>query len=370
MTTPHSAEVDRALNPVIDRQRLLSNLEKLLLAHAPSGSEQEVDRLFLELTEGVGKARWQDAAGGIVIHIEGAQLKGASGASPVAVTAHKDEIAMIIKRVEDGGRLRVRPVGGLHPWAIGESPVEIVTGSGLVPGVLSIGSKHVSQESPAGSLKDGKPLIWDNMWVETKLDEDTLRKLGVRVGRKVVLSRTRKPSWRLGDDFVCGYNLDCRGGLAILIEAAHFLRERPPARDVYLVASSEEEIGAHGAVYSVGQLPVDTIVALDVVPVAEEYQTRNCGDPVLVCKDRQGVYHEGIIDRMETLANELDFGVQTAVLTSYASDASIAKASGSAARSVLIGYPGDNTHGYEICSVSGLVNSARLLLAYLCDTGG
>lgn len=355
-------EVDIKLNPVIDSDRLLRNLEKLLLAHAPSGSEQEVDRLFLEFTEGVGNARWQDAAGSIVIHIQ-----GTSSASPVAVTAHKDEIAMIVKRVEGGGRLRVRPVGGLHPWAIGEGPVEILTGSSLVPGVLSIGSKHVSQESPAGTLKEGKALIWESMWVETKLDEDTLRERGVRIGRKVVLSRSRKPSWRLGDDFLCGYNLDCRGGVAVLVEAALFLREHPPARDVYLVASSEEEIGAHGAVNSVGKLPVDTVIALDVVPVAEEYQTRNCGDPILVCKDRLGVYHEGIIDRMETLAERLDFGVQTAVLTSYASDASIAKASGSAARSALIGYPGDNTHGYEICSVSGLVNTARLLLAYLCD---
>ena len=274
---------------------------------------------------------------------------------------------MIVKRVEDDGRLRVRPVGGLHPWAVGESPVEILAGGDVVPGVLSIGSKHVSEESVAGGLKDGQGLTWEKMWVETKLDGDALKQRGVRVGRNVVLARTRKASWPLGDDFICGYNLDCRGGLAILVEATLFLHQHRPPQDVYLVASSEEEIGAHGAVYSLAQLPADTVIALDVVPVAEEYQTRNSGDPILVSKDRQGVYHQGMIERMEQLCagNELDFDVQMAVLTSYASDASIAKASGSAARSCLIGYPGDNTHGFEICSVDGLVNTARLLLAYL-----
>lgn len=149
-----------------------------------------------------------------------------------------------------------------------------------MPGVLSIGSKHVSRESPAGGLKEGEALTWEKMWVETKLDGEALDAGGVRVGHKVVIARQRKASWRIGHGrFVCGHNLDCRGGLAILVEVARQLAVERPARDVYLVASSEEEIGGQGAVYSVGQLPADTLVAVDVAPAAEEYQTRNCAEP-------------------------------------------------------------------------------------------
>ena len=143
------------------------------------------------------------------------------------------------------------------------------------------------------------------------------------------------------------------------------LAARPPAGDVYLVASAEEEIGAQGVQFSVRNLPVETLVAVDVAPVAEEYQTRNGADPVLLCKDEAGVYHQGIIDHLVRLSEDLDFDVQLAVVTSYGSDASVAHASGAIARSVLIGYPTDNTHGFEICHVDGLVNTARLLLAYL-----
>ena len=343
----------------IDRSYLLGMLDKLLLAHAPPGSEAEVDAIVMEAVKPFADRVWQDASGGIVVHVA-----GADSSAPIAVTAHKDEIGLIVKRVEADGRLRVRPLGGLHPWAVGEGPVDILGRKGILPGVLSIGSKHVSEESPAGELKQGKPLKWEMMWVETKLPAETLKQAGVHPGTKVAVGRARKAPMVL-NDFICGPNLDCRAGLAILIETAKQLKASPPAQDVYLIATSEEEIGAQGAVYSVGKVPAETVIALDIAPVAEEYQTRNSAEPVLLYGDATGVYHEGANGHLEGLAAEMGFGVQRAVVTSYGSDASIARKAGVAGRSVCIGYPGENTHGYEICAVDGILNSARLLLAYL-----
>jgi putative aminopeptidase FrvX len=350
--------MDSALS--VDPTRLLENLDALLAAHGPPGAESEVDRLLFDRLSGCGHRVSQDAAGSIVVHVPGRAREAA-----IAAVSHKDEIALIVKRVEEDGRLRVRPLGGLHPWAVGEGPVEIL-GDGLVPGVLSIGAKHVSSESPAGQLKDGKLLSWDMMWVETKLDRAGLARAGVRVGSKLVIARPRKTGWRMGD-YLGAYNLDCRAGLAILIEVAWQLRQEPPPQDVYLVASAEEELGGMGAVYSLGQLPACTAVAVDIAPAAEEYQTCNGPEPVLVCQDSRGVYHAGLIAHLEVLAGRLGFGVQRAVLTSYGSDATMAKSAGVTARAALIGYPGDNTHGFELCSIPGLLNSARLLLALLRD---
>ena len=346
----------------IDRSHLLGNLEKLLLAHAPSGSEEEMDRLVMDMVGGAGEAVWQDAANSIIVHI-----RGASSDAPIAVTAHKDEIAMIVQRIEEEGRLRMQPVGGLWPWAVGEGPVEIMGDQELIPGVLSVGSKHTTA-GPVAQLKEARALQWADVWIETKLDAGTLAEKGVRVGSKAVTARARKKPWYMGE-YICGYNLDCRGGVAILIETALKLMQDRPPQEVYLVATSEEEIGAHGAVYSVGQLPAETVIALDVVPVSEEYQTSNNGNPILGCKDARGVYNQREAQQLEKLSAELDFDVQMAVLSGYASDASIAKSAGAAARSILLGYPGENTHGYEICAVDGIVNSGRLLLAYLRQSG-
>ncbi len=343
----------------IDRSRFLGLLKKLLVAHAPPGAEGEVDRIVMEEVRPFAASVWQDAAESIVVHI-----KGRGDGAPVAVTAHKDEIALIVKRIQDDGRLRVRPLGGLHPWAVGEGPVDILTEGEPVAGILSVGSKHVTEESPAGPLRTGMAIKWETFWIETKRSARELRELGVHRGSKAVLARSRKQPMFIGD-FICGYNLDCRAGLAILLEAARQLAETPPPCDVYLVASSEEEIGAQGAVYSIGQLPAQTVIALDIAPVAEEYQIENCGNPVLLYGDASGVYHERTLRHLERLATRSGFETQPAVVSSYGSDASISKRAGSAGRSACIAYPGENTHGYEICSMDGILNSARLLMTAL-----
>jgi len=345
----------------IDSAHLYDLLEELLSAHAPSGSEAEMDRLVHTLAAPIGDAIWQDPAGNIIIHI-----KGRNDDQPVAALAHKDEIALIIKRIDADGKIRDRPLGGLHPWALGESPVEIFAADGLCPGVLSIGAKHVSEESPAGPLKDGQPLRWEHMWVETRLSAEELAGRGIRAGSRVVIARKHKILWRLGD-CVCGYNLDCRAGLAAMLTAGLHLREKRPAQDIYLIASASEEIGAHGAIYALAQLPVHTAVAVDIAPAAAEYGTINNDAPIIGVKDARGLYDEGLIDRFDQLAAAHGFGLQRAVFTSYGSDSTIAKTAGSIARAALIGYPGENTHGYEICSWNGIVNTARLLLAYLED---
>ena len=349
------------MTPFIDEKRLMSYVERLLPLHAPSGFEGEVDTAVCDIVSTFNDAVRQDASGNIIVHVKGRQND-----NPIAVISHKDEISMMVKRVEKDGRLRVVPVGGLHPWAIGETPVELLADQDLVSGVLSIGSKHVSQASPAGKLKDGAPLTWEDMWVDCKQSTRELAALGIRPGTRVCLARHRKNLWNVGP-FLCGYNLDCRAGLAALFELGHQLAKKPPAQDVYIIASESEEIGGQGAAYALAHLPVETAIAVDIAPAAEEYGTKNSGDPILIEKDGRGVYHADTNKRLETLARAGGFDVQKAVVTSYASDSSISRAYGHVARAVLIGYPGDNTHGYEICSREGIINTTRLLLAYLLD---
>ena len=162
------------------------------------------------------------------------------------------------------------------------------------------------------------------MWIETRLSAEELAQRGIRAGTRVVIAGKHKTLWRLGD-CVCGYNLDCRAGLAAMLEVGLHLRENRPAQDVYLVASSSEEIGGHGAIYALGRLPVDAAVAVDIAPAAAEYGTTNSGDPIIGVRDSRGLYDARIIERFDALAAACGFGIQTAVLTSYASDSSIAK---------------------------------------------
>jgi len=343
----------------VQRTELLDMLERLIVAHSPSGAESEVDRIVEEAFRSRADEVYQDPAGNIV-----GVVKGGRRGPGVAVTGHKDEIGMIVKRVEADGRLRVRNVGGAQPWAIGEGPVDLLGEQGVVTGILSVGTKHVSAESSAFVVKQDRALTWDLVWVETKLSPEALAAQGVGIGTKGVVGRHRKRPIVIGD-YICGYALDCKAAVAIMLSAMDQLSETGPARDTTFIASSEEEVGGVGATYRIGELPVDTAIALEVGPVAAEYQTQNTGDPILLYQDSVGLYSERVNRRFESLARGLGFGVQRACVTSFGSDASIAKKAGRVACAACLCYPAENTHGYEICSIEGIENTARLLVEYL-----
>ena len=133
----------------------------------------------------------------------------------------------------------------------------------------------------------------------------------------------RKNLWQIGS-FLCGYNLDCRAGLAALFGGPPAGRNAP-AQDVYIIASESEEIGGQGAAYALAHLPVDTAIAVDIAPAAAEYGTENSANPILIEKDGRGVYHAATNRQLETLARAGGFDVQKAVVTSYASDSSISR---------------------------------------------
>ena len=98
------------MTPSIDEKRLISYVNRLLPIHAPSGFEGEADTAVCDIMRTFNDAVWQDASGNIIAHI-----KGRKNDAPIAVISHKDEISMIVKRVEKDGRLRVVPVGRPPP---------------------------------------------------------------------------------------------------------------------------------------------------------------------------------------------------------------------------------------------------------------
>src|SRR5690242_1848741 len=124
-------------------QDLIAILTELCEAHSPPGCEREVDAVVKRHLEPYAARVWQDAAGNVIAH-----FPGGGSEHPLQLTAHKDELGMIVKRVEEDGRLRVQNLGGMHLFKYGEGLVDVLAdGAGVVPGVLSFGSMHVSEES-------------------------------------------------------------------------------------------------------------------------------------------------------------------------------------------------------------------------------
>ncbi|ELQ15168.1 aminopeptidase [Pseudomonas fluorescens BRIP34879] len=65
-------------------------------------------------------------------------------AEGIQIMAHLDEIAMVVKLVDEAGTLQVEALGGAQPISFEVAPVDILGDSGSLPGVLSFGSMHSS----------------------------------------------------------------------------------------------------------------------------------------------------------------------------------------------------------------------------------
>jgi putative aminopeptidase FrvX len=347
-------------------QLLREMLDEFLMTHSPSGQEQEMEEAARPWLEEYCDDVWMDARGNLIGKIRGERPEGA-----VAILSHKDEIAAVVERIEDDGCVRLEGTAGIQAWRYGEGPFDLI-GDEVVTGVLSVGSTHTSERSKdIYEAKRSKPMSFEVAHVFTGLTPDELRERGVDIGCMAVVARSRKTPMYLGDR-VCGYGLDDKGAVAASILAAKVLREAvadsggiPPA-DVYLPVTTGEEVGCVGGRYIAHTLPVHTMIAVEVAPVAPEYPIEMSPAPVVNYKDRF-VYHKGLSDRLSAIADDLGFGHQRCLFRTMGTDAGEAYGSGTVARAASVCFPTENTHGYEMSNLQSIINTGRMLGTYAAN---
>ncbi len=342
----------------MDREELYDTLASLVALHSPSGVEAAVDEFLLERLKAHGEPT-VDAAGNITLRIG-----GRDATEMVAILAHKDEIGAMVKRIDDDGRLAVSKVGGSFPWVWGEGPVEILGDTAQVTGVLSFGARHISDES-AHHAHGETTVQWKHVWVETKLSDDELAAAGVRPGSRVVPSSYRKKPVRIGGggEYVASYAIDDKGSVAGLLDLAGRLTE--PRCDVELVFTSREEIGTVGAAYYAERTEASALIALEVTPVALEYNIDLGPDPVLIVADSYGPLHDALGRELSDAAVAAGLKMRHAVVSNFGSDASSVLRAGNVGRSACLAFATENTHGFEIAHLDGISNCVTVLERWL-----
>lgn len=344
------------------REDSLDLLAQFCAAHSPGGYDAEIDPLLLAQFERLGLEAERDAAGNLAW-----VRPGGDPERRLVVTAHKDELGVIVKRVEYDGRLQVRPVGSAWPWAYGEGPMDLLGTDATVPGVLSFGSRHTSPESAGYALRS-EALTWEAAWIETFLSPAELSARGVSVGTKAVVSRDRKQPTLMGDH-VGAFNLDDKAALVVFFDILEQLDDFETARQLVFAVTANEEQGGIGASWLTARQPAEILLALEVAPVADEYQTLCDERPVVLLQDGWGIYDERLANELGAAAGYMDVGLQYACVANYGSDATLAARRGHVARPACLGFPAQNTHGYEIAHLGSLHNMARLVVEWLRNFG-
>lgn len=359
-------------------------LQELLWTYGPCGQEDAVRAVIARELQPVVDDMWTDDAGNLIGYVAADPSAGDAGApthrhrteaipgTATRVMAHMDELSMIVKRVESDGTLHLTQLGTMYPGNFGLGPVAVLGDNETLTAVLTLGSEHTTQESPR--IWETKPdqgdraLDWHHVYVFTGRSAEELTAAGVHAGTRVCVERSKRSVVEMGD-YVGAYFLDDRAAVTALLRAARQLRERRqrPADDVYLVFTTNEEIGGVGGTYASATLPGDLTLALEVGPTEREYNTSVTGGPIIGYSDALCVYDKSVADKLLKIATDRKLSPQAATLGAFESDASHSKAGGLTARAGLLCLPTLSTHGYEVIARHAMDDMAAIVVDFVLE---
>lgn len=330
----------------------LDLLQELVSIPGPPGQESRVREAVERHVQALGYQCKVDAKGNLLVPLSQNHPK-------VVVTAHLDEIAMIVQRIEPDGQLMVGALGGLYPWKLGEGPVQLLARE-PIDGVLSFGSIHTADPKSTVRQANKEAIDWNKTRVFTGLTVEQAKKAGVRPGTRVVVHPSRRALHRVGE-FISGYFLDDRADLVAWLLALEMLQGQ--VADVLFLASVAEEVGGEGALYALQHCRPDVCVALELGPSVDDAPIELSDQPTLWAADSYSNMLAADGDLVAGLGNELGLSLQFQALSRGGSDASCAASHGLCGRPITLGIPMENSHGFEIIHPGAMENLAKLTVA-------
>ena len=172
----------------------------------------------------------------------------------VLVTAHYDEIGLMVTGIEDSGFLRFTAVGGVDAKVIGAMEVT-VHGKEDLFGVIGVKPPHLI---PPGDKDKG--IKMEDMRIDIGYGGEKAREL-VSIGDMVSFN---SPARELLNNRIAGKSMDNRSGVAALIEILKELQKLKHDDNVYVVATVQEELGLIGAICATYNIKADLGIVIDV----------------------------------------------------------------------------------------------------------
>lgn len=340
-------------------------LELLVRAPGPPGQEDAVREALIPVLERLNLTYETDPKGNLLVGF-GERLPDRPD---IVVTAHLDEIALLVTSIEGDGSLSVTALGGAYPWKWGEGPVEVLARETL-PGVLSFGSIHTTSPiSAAQQAREGRALTWSSARILTGLSPRRLKEAGVRPGTRAVIARSRRTLWDLADGQVASYFLDDRADLVSWMRALAVLSDAPEMRqrfgNVLFAATASEEVGGEGALYLLHEYRPPVCIALEIGPSTPDAPFPVDANPTVWVTDTFATSAPADLDLLAELGTLLGLNLRFHAVTRGGSDASCAASKGLCARPITIAFAAENSHGFEIMHRDAPENLTVLLVALL-----
>jgi endoglucanase len=203
-------------------------LKRLTEAMGPSGFEDEIRRLIYEEVRPYADRVYTDPLGSLIVET------GESKPGPrVMLSAHMDEVSLMIVHIEENGLLKFRPIGGVDPRILVSKPVSV--GKQKIAGVIGAKAIHLQTQS-----EREKPIGLDQMYIDIGARSKEEAEKAVSPGDTAVFMTEYQ---EIGERRAKGKSFDNRVGCGVLIETIRKTFDIP----VIYAFTVQEEIGLRGA---------------------------------------------------------------------------------------------------------------------------
>ena len=324
--------------------------------------EHAVIRFLSEYLDGKVDEWHVDGLGNLIVKKQG----GLPGPT-LMVSAHSDEVGFIVKKIEKNGLLRFEKLGGNDDRTLLSELVNVVTDSGLVPGVIGNISAHMRRFDDQSLIRSYLKLYID-IGVHSKEEAE---ELGVKVGDPICWATKYQ---EIGKNMALGHAFDDRAGcycLVRLLTETDFSRVRGT---VYGIFSVQEELGLRGAETAANELHADVALAVDTTACSDTFEgmmddTMALGKgPGVKIMDMSLAADVHVHKKLAKLCEENDIPWQPEVFTGIGTDAGALHRSHGGVPSSVISIPSRYAHSScELIDLNDLEYCVQLLKLFVCS---
>lgn len=232
-------------------------LKKLVAIPGGSGFEEDVAReMFRQFSEIISDV-WADSMGNVIARIGPSKSK-----KSIMICAHTDEVGMCVKYIDPQGYIYFDINGGIDERVLLCQKVDIVSSQGIQTGIIGVKGKHLLTPEDLE-----RPISVHDLWIDVGAGTAAeAGKMGIEIGDSIVYH----PNYQeLGGGYVVSKALDNRMGCAVLRELARGLKAASLDYTIYLVATTQEEIGSRGARVAAQALRPDLALVIDTGPARD-----------------------------------------------------------------------------------------------------
>ena len=277
----------------------LDMLEKMSLVNGISGFEKQATRLMKSYIEDCVDEIKYDQLGSLV------GIKKGTGPLKMLITGHIDEIGFIVKDIDEGGFIKVQPVGGWMGQNLPSSLMVITTRDGKeIKGVFGAPSPHGKSVEERKKVVEPKDAFLD---IGVLCKQEAFN-LGIRKGDPI--TPVSEFSVMANEKCLMSKAWDDRIGAAVVIEVLRRLKDQEIYPTVYGAGTVQEEVGLRGA-KTVGQMvQPDIAIAIDVtfsqdLP-GDKGDVKSGSGVALSVMDGSVIAHTGLLKALEKTCEHYD----------------------------------------------------------------